>query len=160
MLYEMRLAAQALRKEGWASVLNRVGRYIVKWPNYLFFALKMRRSHLDGEPALPDVVNFAFTAYGGLIMPLQVRSEILRLLNVMQSRRPKHILEIGTSNGGTLFLLSRIAATDACIISIDLPLGTYGGGYPAWKRPFYRSFISNNQAMPIRMLPLPGKKSR
>jgi predicted O-methyltransferase YrrM len=33
------------------------------------------------------------------------------------------------------------------MISIDLPLGAYGGGYPAWKRPFYKSFAQKDQTI-------------
>jgi hypothetical protein len=62
---------------------------------------------------------------------------------------PAFSLQKRSLQRGTLFLFSRFAVMDACIISIDLPLGTYGGGYPAWKRPFYRSFASNNQEMQL-----------
>ncbi len=59
--------------------------------------------------------------------------------------KPKFILEIGTAEGGTLFLKTRIAAEDAIIISVDLPGGKYGGGYQIWKIPFYKSFALPKQ---------------
>jgi predicted O-methyltransferase YrrM len=125
--------------------MNRTWHYVFKLPRYLLFSFKQMRSGRDLD--LYDLVNYAFTGGGGLIMPLQVRSEILQLLNIIQSKLPKYVLEIGTSNGGTLFLLSRVATEDACMISIDLPLGAYGGGYPAWKRPFYKSFAQKDQTI-------------
>ncbi|MEM1858754.1 MAG: class I SAM-dependent methyltransferase, partial [Desulfurococcaceae archaeon] len=54
-------------------------------------------------------------------------------------------LEIGTANGGTLFLFCQIAELDATIISIDLPGGPFGGGYPEWRVPLYKSFAKERQ---------------
>jgi predicted O-methyltransferase YrrM len=141
------MARQILRREGLASCARRTWHYIYKWPSYLLFAMKMMRLNSGCGLDLHKWVNFAFTGYSNLIMPLQIRSEILQLLDSIQSRPPKYILEIGTSNGGTLFLLSRVATEDACVISIDLPLGPYGGGYPAWKRLFYKSFARKDQVI-------------
>jgi len=59
--------------------------------------------------------------------------------------RPKVILEIGTARGGTLFLFTRIADPEAVIISIDLPGGPFGGGYPSWRIPLYKSFSKGEQ---------------
>jgi len=56
-------------------------------------------------------------------------------------------LEIGTANGGTLFLFTMVASSDARIISIDLPGGRFGGGYPEWRIPLYESFAIHNQRM-------------
>jgi predicted O-methyltransferase YrrM len=55
------------------------------------------------------------------------------------------VVEIGTASGGTLFMLTRVASTDATIVSIDLPGGAFGGGYPAWRAPLYRSFAKPGQ---------------
>jgi len=55
------------------------------------------------------------------------------------------MLEIGTASGGTLFMFTCIAYPDATIISIDLPGGTFGGGYPKWKIPLYKSFARRQQ---------------
>ena len=145
MLYEMKIASQLFRKEGLISVMNRTWHYVFKMPRYLLFSFKQR--HFGRKFDLHDLVSYAFTGGGGLIMPLQVRSEILQLLKIIKLKSPKYVLEVGTSNGGTLFLLSRVATEDACIISIDLPLGAYGGGYPAWKRPFYKSFAQKDQTI-------------
>jgi cephalosporin hydroxylase len=54
-------------------------------------------------------------------------------------------MEIGTNMGGTLFLFARVAAADACLVSLDLPGGAFGGGYPDWKAPLFRSFARDRQ---------------
>lgn len=88
--------------------------------------------------------------YGRIrITPVQVRSEIMEFLGVAASRAPRAVLEIGTANGGTLFLFTRVAAPDALVISLDLPSGRFGGGYPAWKAPLYRAFARGTQRIEL-----------
>lgn len=88
--------------------------------------------------------------YGRIrITPIQVRSEILALLETMAASRPRVLLEIGTANGGTLFLFTRVAAPDARLISVDLPGGPFGGGYPAWKASLYRAFARGSQSIEL-----------
>jgi predicted O-methyltransferase YrrM len=53
----------------------------------------------------------------------QKESEIRGLLAEVRRLRPRRILEIGSSAGGTLFLWTRAATDDATIVSIDLPAG-------------------------------------
>ena len=54
-------------------------------------------------------------------------------------------MEIGTAGGGTLFLFTWVADPEAKIISIDLPGGPFGGGYPKWKMPLYKSISREEQ---------------
>jgi len=94
----------------------------------------------------PEIVyDFAYYRFLGAFRPMQVKSEFLELLKIFKEHKPKVIMEIGTANGGTLFCFSKIAPEDAIIISIDLPRGPFGGGYPDWKTPFYLSFKKWNQ---------------
>lgn len=72
---------------------------------------------------------FDFSIGDVTIAPVQIRSEIESLLRMLSVDPPLRILEIGTARGGTLFLLSRVARSDAVIASIDLPGGDFGGGY-------------------------------
>ncbi len=77
----------------------------------------------------------------------QVRSEIVELGKLLHSVAPKRSLEIGTNYGGTLFLLCALSPPDAKIISVDLPLGPFGGGYPWRKIPLFRRFPRAGQQL-------------
>lgn len=74
------------------------------------------------------------------ILMSQVRSEIAELGRLLQAAAPKRSLEIGTNYGGTLLLLCQLSPPDAKIISVDLPAGRFGGGYPRRKVPLFRRF--------------------
>jgi hypothetical protein len=59
------------------------------------------------------------------------------------------LLEIGTAEGGTLFAHARLADEQALIVSIDLPRGPFGGGYPPWRIPLYESFAGPRQRLEL-----------
>jgi predicted O-methyltransferase YrrM len=95
-----------------------------------------------------EVLSFLQSSRSGaFIHPMQVPDELLGLCTIFKEKNPKTVLEIGTANGGTLFCFSKLAPRDAIIISIDLPDGAFGGGYPKNKIPLYRSFKKDNQEM-------------
>jgi len=121
----------------------------------LSFALDVANNlkHLSRKISSPqDFIKLAFNfEYRGVkIKPQQSKKEISILLSFLQSRKVKSILEIGTSEGGTLFLLSRVASEDAKIVSIDLLEGIGGGHlYPKWKSALYSSFARKTQEMKL-----------
>jgi predicted O-methyltransferase YrrM len=88
-------------------------------------------------------------AYRHVIKPMQVRSEIEGLLDIVRERRPRVVLEIGTATGGTLFLFCRHVAENALIVSIDLRRGRFGNGYPAAKAPLYKCFARKDQKIAL-----------
>lgn len=81
----------------------------------------------------------------GFLRPIQNRHEITELTRLVQSRAPQSVLEIGTAKGGSLFLFCQGAAENATVVSVDLPYGRNGGGYPAWKIPVYEQFAKPGQ---------------
>jgi predicted O-methyltransferase YrrM len=83
---------------------------------------------------------FSFRSCGIRIAPGQVRAEITQLCQVLAEKPPTRVLEIGTAGGGTFFLFARMASEDAVLISADLPLGQFGGGYPKWRGHLIQSF--------------------
>lgn len=95
-------------------------------------------------------VNFIFNKFGGYLRPLQFKSEILSLAKIIELKKPKIILEIGTSTGGTFFIWSRLATKDAHLISIDLlEGGSNNWAYPKWKGSFYKKFASTSQKIDL-----------
>jgi predicted O-methyltransferase YrrM len=81
------------------------------------------------------------------ILMAQVRSEIVELGKILQAAAPKRSFEIGTNYGGTLLLLCAISPPEAKIISVDLPSGQFGGGYPRRKTPLFRKFPRAGQQL-------------
>jgi len=98
----------------------------------------------DSMRAVTEVCR---NAVGAGIRPMQSPEELAGLVREVELLRPKSVLEIGTARGGTLLLLCRFAAPDATIVSVDLPYGRSGGGYPLWKGPHYRRFARSEQAL-------------
>jgi predicted O-methyltransferase YrrM len=107
--------------------------------------IKLLKSFSSNNPE--EVFDFSLNFYNGLIRPMQIKEEFIECLKIFQELNPKYILEIGTANGGTLFCFCKLAQNDATIISIDLPEGPFGGGYPEWKIPIYQTFAKENQKL-------------
>ncbi len=83
------------------------------------------------------------------IQPAQVKEEFMGILKILAKLKPTVILEIGTATGGTFFALSRLASPDGVLVSVDLPHGLFGGGYPEWRIPLYKSFAMHNQQISL-----------
>jgi predicted O-methyltransferase YrrM len=119
-----------------AKLLLKVGRYI-KCYYELAFA---------GPQTIEDTIDYCVDRP---ILMGQARSEILQLAKTLQAFAPKRSLEIGTNYGGTLFLLCALSPPGAKIISLDLPSGPFGGGYPRRKIPLYRRFPRKGQRLDL-----------
>jgi predicted O-methyltransferase YrrM len=89
--------------------------------------------------------NIPLKYLGWSIRPGQIAEEIQSLLLIIQKLKVSTMLEIGTWNGGTLFLFARMANSNAKIISLDMPGGEFGGGYEKFKIPFFTNFAQENQ---------------
>jgi predicted O-methyltransferase YrrM len=110
--------------------------------------LRARAEQVQSVDELIDLA-FGFDDFGITIEPGQIRMEIQGLLEILRERPRRRILEIGTANGGSLFLIAHSAAPDARLISVDLPQGEFGGGYPAWKVPLYKAFAQRGQHLDL-----------
>ncbi|MDD5139084.1 MAG: class I SAM-dependent methyltransferase [Verrucomicrobiales bacterium] len=143
MFYELRITWRTIRKEGFGSLFRKIRTYFGDLAAAARF-LAARRPEAKPEA----IIKFIWEAGRGLICPGQARSELSGLLHWMAGRpAPRAVLEIGTARGGTLFCWCAMAAPDAAVISLDLPGGIHGGGYPAWKILLYRRFARANQRM-------------
>jgi len=106
-----------------------------------------RCNNLDDYINLAFRTSYAFPFLRASIAPQQVREEITELLKILANQKSKFILEIGTAEGGTLFLFARVSDVDAVIISVDLPGGQFGGGYPEWRGSLYELFTTHGQRL-------------
>lgn len=97
------------------------------------------------DPA--KTVAWVFDSYQGALAPLQSRAELTEFARRIKEHAPRVVVEIGTARGGTLFVLCRMAADEAKIISIDLPAGAGGAGYPEWKLPILQSLAKQAQSL-------------
>jgi predicted O-methyltransferase YrrM len=100
--------------------------------------------------SLDAALDYAYTAKpGGFeLEPMQVRSELRDFLVLAQALEPRVVLEIGTARGGTLFLLTRIAAPDALLVSIDLSSAEdrrFAGRDIRRRRPLFEAFAVARQ---------------
>src|SRR6202790_2451291 len=95
-------------------IFRRVGRYAQALVS--LGALNRNTARLSTDPR--RVIQETFRFAGGFLEPIQVEDEITGLVTEVRNLRPRTIVEIGTSMGGTLYLWTRFASPDAIIISI------------------------------------------
>ena len=131
--------------------VERATRRAIRVPLLPLTTLLVRRRIRD-VTSVDDALDLAydFRFAGVNFIPWQERAEIRSLLVAAAAIEPQTVLEIGTSNGGSLSLFARIVTKNALIVSVDLPHGKFGGGYPRWRGWLYRSFAVENQH--IRLL--------
>lgn len=72
----------------------------------------------------------------------QFKEEFRGLADYVKSKKPRVIVEIGTKKGGSFFIWARYIKPKH-LISIDLPGGIHGGGFPKQKIPFLKFFLSD-----------------
>jgi len=85
--------------------------------------------------AAPRTLRWRFS-----IAPNQIRAEIVRFVEMVRGLQPRRVVEVGTASGGSLFLLARVTAPGATLVSIDLSDGPGSPGYASWREDLYRAF--------------------
>jgi predicted O-methyltransferase YrrM len=113
----------------------RLARYAKAWAQFG----RIERLTLDSY-SLEEMVDEVFRYADSFFAPVQHREELLAALRVVAAKRPRYIVEIGTSMGGTLLLWTRIADPEAIIVTLDLPGGEFGGGSSSLRIPLFRRF--------------------
>jgi predicted O-methyltransferase YrrM len=94
-------------------------------------AFRVRRRLRDLPDAMPraELVELARSLEwrGGRLRPTQATEEIVWLMDRVEALGPRTVVEIGTDEGGTLFLWTHVAAPDAQLVAVDArPLGLLG----------------------------------
>lgn len=109
----------------------------------------LRKSATATNTAELIELTFQFDYCGIQIAPMQIHSEISALLEILKTRKPERVLEIGTARGGTFFLLTRVASADAQLITVDLPNGPFGADSYPWRTDLVRSLGRERQEIHV-----------
>ncbi len=143
MIYELSSLRRTIRDEGLVALPRNVLLYF----RHIGWAVRFFRQRTPQGTSPESALAFTFGPAGKLIVPGQFRSEIEQLATLVHQRKPQTIVEIGTKWGGTLAIWCAIADPKATIVSIDLPGGIHGGGYPGWRALVYRRFSQPKQIL-------------
>lgn len=95
----------------------------------------------DGPADINNLVDRALQQ----IIAIQNRYELTEYLKIVQEKKPRVIVEIGTARGGMLYCFCQLAAPDAIVVSIDLPGAPNCGGQTPIERQFYSTFAGPEQ---------------
>jgi predicted O-methyltransferase YrrM len=141
---------RGIQRYGWKGLSQEVFMRSVR-PALAPLAGRRVRARADQAVTVDDLLEltFEFRPYGITINPLQSRWEFGKLLEEVARVCPKTMLEIGTAKGGSLLAFAQMCAPDAHIVSVDLPRGPFGGGYPLWKVPLYKAFARPEQRLDL-----------
>jgi len=121
----MSQAHRVFRDHGIKEVVKQSLRYFKDCYLIVPFGPIVSRSFLNARDKTKDLGDYLDLAYswsslGFNIKPLTVRSEIAKFLDMVSRRPPMNrILEIGTANGGTLYLLGMVSFGGQ-MISVDV----------------------------------------
>ncbi len=122
---------------------------------YYYAGLNLRRETAKCKN-LEDYINIALSYKYSIpkrappilvLSALQIKSEIIEFCRTIAPIQSKVVLEIGTANGGNLYLLSQLSNPNALIMSVDLPVGQFIGGINYKTKSFYKAFASSKQKM-------------
>lgn len=75
----------------------------------------------------------------------QKTAELARLVEILQKRSLRTVVEIGTDRGGTFWLWCQLAQPDARLVSIDMPGGSFGVGYTTDQTEIFRTWTRAEQ---------------
>ena len=141
---------RGIRRYGWKGLLQESLMRCAR-PALAPVAARHVRRRADQAVTIDDLLEltFEFQPFGIAMSPLQSPWEFRRLLEEVARIGPKAMLEIGTAKGGSLLAFTRLCAPNAHIVSVDLPRGPFGGGYPLWKMPLYAAFARPGQRLDL-----------
>lgn len=87
-----------------------------------------------------DPVDIDYLVSRHFFVAIQNHHELNEFLKLVQIKRPRVVLEIGTARGGVLYCFSQLARSDSLIVSIDLPGAPNCGGQTEGERALFSTF--------------------
>lgn len=97
------------------------------------------------EDVLESIKKYSGRGFYDKIRLAQIEEELTALCRRVTEHKPRIIAEIGTWNGGTFYVWTRINPQAKKIISIDLPSGQFGGGYDEKRIKFFKEFAHDRE---------------
>jgi predicted O-methyltransferase YrrM len=148
--YPLRRSVELVRERGLRGLAATAARHSRLAAASLVAPAVFRRRAREVR-TLGDAIDLAvgFDFAGITISPIQRRAEVEAFLALVAEARPQVVVEIGTALGGTLYMLAHVADDSACVISIDMRGGAFGGGYPAIRKPLYHAFAHGLQRIEL-----------
>jgi len=99
--------------------------------------------------SIKDTIEFAFDPKNRIIVPSQIREEIYNFLTLISRRNIRNVLEIGSANGGTLFMIAKTVRPDSRIISLDFGYTKFAGLLLLAKLILFKSFLKTGKVTVI-----------
>lgn len=130
--------AEIRRHDAEVATLSGLGQELVA-----FVEGKLGWADDGSEPDLDLLVARTKSEFVALQNPVELR----RFLEIVRTKKPKVVVEIGTAAGGMLYAMAQVADENAIVVSIDYPGGPYGGGQSSAEVGVYRSFGGPRQRM-------------
>ena len=119
---------------------------------YTLFLIVYFKFSINGKQKMSGIQAFKFVKRNFLkkFKPIQKDSEFIQTINLIDKIKPKIIMEIGTFNGGSLFVFSKMLSDNGHIISLDFP-GRFFFGIPYIKldKYIYKNFVNKTQKIDI-----------
>ena len=109
---------------------------------YSLYRLKKSFVYQDIDSIYQFTNDYKGKGYYDRIAMHQYPTEFKAFAKYVLQINPKVVVEIGTKRGGSLYVWGRYFKPNH-LISIDLPGGIHGGGYPKQKVRFFESFLSD-----------------
>jgi predicted O-methyltransferase YrrM len=127
-----------------SETLERI-RYTVGSHRLAWRAARALREVAERSSDSDEVIDATASAsYGPTsVRPVQVRNELVDFLGLVRAEEPQRVLEIGTAEGGMLFLLAWASAPQARVLSLDIQT------YDAARLRLYRGFGRRGQHLDV-----------
>lgn len=159
MTSKMSSGANILKEDGVSAFLKRASVFLAEQTpigRKYKYALSLReiKSRMDEEENLSDILDTILDIKPGYppyrIASMQLRDEIGELAMFVGEEQPQTVLEIGTAQGGSLYIWSRYFESVDTIISLDMPGGKFGGGYEEDLMGIFRKFSPSKEMHFVR----------
>lgn len=122
---------------GWRAVRWTYDRILIPLKRPIIISFQRKLSQIDTRN-IEKTFDFSigFRSFGLNIKPLQIKTEFISFEDFIlgYTTKIRNIMEVGTGNGGTLFLFSQLLEQGGLIITLD------NYKFPKWKEEFFSNF--------------------